>query len=714
MTISDEQNFLPPQTDWITGNKITDPAWLKWFHNVGNMHKSIKFVNVVGDLDDIDDGTTYGKVNITVIDASGIVILSQCSGDIDDIGDGTSYAKVLKTDISAGHILLSSTVGDLDDIDDGTSYGKVALTSISAGKIIVAGLGDAVKDSYGPIIADPTFALTQSSSDSNYWDQSDAQVTWATGDGESGPGLRISGNSETNTALAFDGSGNWKYTPCSHNDKILVQVRIWKDADFDGTAVVRVYERDESKTGITAQNLTITPTAASTWETKTVQCQPANNDTHFVAFGIRVGSDATQGRIQVDSVYVILEPASNFRHSSDVTKIDGGTIYTGTVVADAIAASTITAAKINGAGFGTLTITSGTIEFNAANSLVIKASGNMQVQTGGSVDLQSGTDLKLYGSTTNPSIVAWFDPASNAIGEMGSQGNGHLDIVPSGASKQLNIGKTSYVGGSPAIWSVIDLRSSTQTYLIADDTSEIAAMLLDADVGCNLTHYDTVYGYSNVNVIAGEVTINSQGSADLKIIGTTVRPSTDKGLNLGHASYRFDEFHVEDIVQNGGYVTFTKVGVSGNFLCTMTSTGSTDNNYILKLDMPGDSGSAADRFIQCENSGGSCFTVDGTGAHASSSRSQKENIVEFNDSLIDKLRDMSFYNYNFKWDRTKTLQMGAMSDDLEILLPHIINSDKMINLLQIIFVYGKILQELYVDKFLTLEARVDELTKAEA
>lgn len=56
---------------------------------------------------------------------------------LDDIDDGSTYGKVLNTQISAGEILLSAVSGDLDDIADGSSYGKVALTSISAGKIIL-------------------------------------------------------------------------------------------------------------------------------------------------------------------------------------------------------------------------------------------------------------------------------------------------------------------------------------------------------------------------------------------------------------------------------------------------------------------------------------------------------------------------------------------------------------------------------------------------
>lgn len=99
----------------------------------------IKLSETVGDLDDVDDGTSYGKVLATDI-SSGHIILSETTGDLDDIDDGTSYGKVLSTDISAGHILLSSTDGDLDDIDDGTTYKKATDTQLVGASRAYAGL----------------------------------------------------------------------------------------------------------------------------------------------------------------------------------------------------------------------------------------------------------------------------------------------------------------------------------------------------------------------------------------------------------------------------------------------------------------------------------------------------------------------------------------------------------------------------------------------
>jgi len=145
MTISDEQNYKSPQHDWITGDLIKDPEWLKWFHNMNRVYKSMKFVNIVGDLDDISDGTSYRKASVTAIDANGLVVLSEATGsladiggDLDDIDDGTTYSRILKTDVSAGHILLTETIGTLDSIDDGATYKKVLSTDISSGHILLS------------------------------------------------------------------------------------------------------------------------------------------------------------------------------------------------------------------------------------------------------------------------------------------------------------------------------------------------------------------------------------------------------------------------------------------------------------------------------------------------------------------------------------------------------------------------------------------------
>ena len=124
------------------------------------------------DLDDLGDGTTYGRILTTSISAGkikldevvegtyGRVLTTSISAGkikLDEVVEGTygrvlttdisaghikldeviegTYGRVLTTDISAGHILLSAATGTLDNIADGTNYEKAAATEISAGKV---------------------------------------------------------------------------------------------------------------------------------------------------------------------------------------------------------------------------------------------------------------------------------------------------------------------------------------------------------------------------------------------------------------------------------------------------------------------------------------------------------------------------------------------------------------------------------------------------
>jgi hypothetical protein len=78
-------------------------------------------------LDDLPDGVTYQRVKSTAVSADGMIILDQ-------VVAGT-YGLVRSTDITAGHIKLSTCSGDLDDIDNGTTYQKLLATDISSGHI---------------------------------------------------------------------------------------------------------------------------------------------------------------------------------------------------------------------------------------------------------------------------------------------------------------------------------------------------------------------------------------------------------------------------------------------------------------------------------------------------------------------------------------------------------------------------------------------------
>jgi hypothetical protein len=106
-----------------------------WLSNLTNIPADL-FQNLINTLDDIADGTTYGKVLSTDI-SDGHILLTSVEGNLDNITDGVTYGKILLTGISAGKIVLAEVDGNLDDISEGATYGKVALTNISAGNIIL-------------------------------------------------------------------------------------------------------------------------------------------------------------------------------------------------------------------------------------------------------------------------------------------------------------------------------------------------------------------------------------------------------------------------------------------------------------------------------------------------------------------------------------------------------------------------------------------------
>lgn len=80
-----------------------------------------------GDLDDIANGTNFHRVQSAALSAAGLVLL-------DEVIEGT-YGLVASSDLTAHHLLMTAIVGDLDDIDEGTLYGKPLVTCLQAGQL---------------------------------------------------------------------------------------------------------------------------------------------------------------------------------------------------------------------------------------------------------------------------------------------------------------------------------------------------------------------------------------------------------------------------------------------------------------------------------------------------------------------------------------------------------------------------------------------------
>lgn len=127
---------------------------------------------------------------------------------------------------------------------------------------------------------------------------------------------------------------------------------------------------------------------------------------HIVANTITVGQVDFDTRLFTDAATKTNVEA--WRHASDVTLIDGGDIYTGSITANKIATGSLTATQIKGTDFGTLTITSGKIAINTTDALEIQAGGNIKILAGG--------DINLTSSDSNPSVINFDSKAYIASG----------------------------------------------------------------------------------------------------------------------------------------------------------------------------------------------------------------------------------------------------------------------------------------------------------
>ena len=434
-----------------------------------------------GDLDDVAEGTNYGKVAITDI-SSGHILLSTCTGDLDDVAEGTNYGKVAITDISSGHILLSTCDGDLDDVSDGSSYGKVASTSISSGKIIVtgsAGITGTIPPSHVDasnwlnLPTDENLALDMPMNDSagsKVVDTSDEEnngtITGATwGVGVTGQCLTFDGTGQNialDNLLNIPNDTAWSiFYRFYHDHASNGDMTIGKTAAANsyiyhknsGTEY-QVQVRSETTQNLATIDIGLHASLRQSWHSLLLSCDGASTatvtayvdgeyageaefnglDSSFAINSIGYPYNglwaAWQGKLSDVKVWNgqaltasegkalhlsvgnsnrVSGAQTPFAHSSDVTKIDGGTVYT----------STLVAAAINGAGFGTLTLSSGSIVITVADGIDINAGTGLKVRSGG--------DIYVIGSDSDPGLI-YFDGSSLDV-SMGCSNDGSAFLV---------------------------------------------------------------------------------------------------------------------------------------------------------------------------------------------------------------------------------------------------------------------------------------------
>jgi len=204
----------------------------------------------------------------------------------------------------------------------------------------------------------------------------------------------------------------------------------------------------------------------------------------------------------------------------DVTKIDGGNIYT----------NTITASHINGAGFGTLTITSGKIAINTTDAL--------EIQSGGNVKVLAGADIVLDGNDTDPGNIL-FEGSSYSVKCGGDADGGEFYISPeTDNTVSIFIGKDS-PWGNTAFPALIHIYSRNE-------------------IGIRATHsdYPTTNTFTDLTMLSGAgsgFTFTTFYTGTLKVIymtqgagGLQFYPSGDKEWDLGLADHAWDTAFADD------------------------------------------------------------------------------------------------------------------------------------------------------------------------
>jgi hypothetical protein len=227
--------------------------------------------------------------------------------------------------------------------------------------------------------------------------------------------------------------------------------------------------------------------------------------------GIEAGADVTSTHTAANTTNVgtvLASRVAGWAHSSDTTKIDGGDIYTGT----------ITASAIYGAGFGTLTITSGKIVINAASGLEIDGSGDLTVKTGGNVDIANGGDLimrSVAGSTDADRSIIKFPVANSEEFRIYSDySNRRLCIAPAAdySSNQTSfIIGYDYAEGAKRFMAILMAAAYSSQLLAINSDGDYSGILLESDVAgvskltieCQQTSADSAYIYLSSEDISG-------------------------------------------------------------------------------------------------------------------------------------------------------------------------------------------------------------------
>ena len=566
-----------------------------------------------GDLDDITDGEGYARVAATDI-SDGHILLSEVVGDMDDVSNGETYGRVAVTDISSGHILLASCSGDLDDIANGT-YGKVLSTAISAGKIVVtgsAGITGTIPPSHVDasdwlnLPTDENLALDMPMNDSagsKVVDTSDEEnngtITGATwGVGVTGQCLTFDGTGQNialDNLLNIPNDTAWSifyrfyHDHASNGDMTIGKTAAANSYIYHKNSGTEYQAQVRSETIQNLATIDIGPHASlrQSWHSLLLSCDGASTatvtayvdgeyageaefnglDSSFAINSIGYPYNglwaAWQGKLSDVKVWNgqaltasegkalhlsvgnsnrVSGAQTPFAHSSDVTKIDGGTVYT----------STLVAAAINGAGFGTLTLSSGSIVITVADGIDINAGTGLKVRSGG--------DIYVIGSDSDPGLI-YFDGSSLDV-SMGcsNDGSAFLVLPSSDGDGALSLGALD----AHVPWVSGDDRRFNNIFLYADSTISLqryqnssldynSYITLDSsiiDLGAHGENYSGDNDYVNLQLDGANDRFEFYIDGSSTMLGmwnaTQFYCTTNKGVDFGLAGQAWDDMYADD------------------------------------------------------------------------------------------------------------------------------------------------------------------------
>ncbi len=208
----------------------------------------------------------------------------------------------------------------------------------------------------------------------------------------------------------------------------------------------------------------------------------------------------------------------------------------GVISGKSIAVNTITATEINGAGFGTLTITSGKLEIDVAEGILVKNGADLTLAVGG--------DLKFGLSDTNPSLINYGDYLYFGMAVTSSRG---WSCWP----ETISTGYVSF--GYDPINNVNKPIALFSAY--ADHTVNI---VVDPIEGTGLAIYEAVVVGGN-----GSLAIRTEDSA-VRVNATGVQitnhlqPLNDSTTELGLTAKRWSKGWFDELV--GGKIKLTPIG----------------------------------------------------------------------------------------------------------------------------------------------------------